>query len=473
MEPTNEGLDRGTNWRIDPPASCFTLSTRKSISKLSLLTFLVCLGVIWVSLPAYAQDAIKQDAIKTTSGRYIVQFRSDVDAARAAEKLKGQTDADVEHVFKRALKGFSGILSDSQLELIKRDRDVLRIEPDLETYAMGQTMPIGVDRIDADLNSIASIDGVDDRVDVDIAILDSGADLDHPDLNVFRNVNCSPGPYGGLGCKDGTAHDFFGHGTHVAGTAAALDNDFGVVGVAPGARLWVVKVLNNGGVGRLSWLLAGIDWVTENAADIEVANLSLGVIGNSPSLRTAIQNAVDLGVVFVAAAGNAGEDIYGDDLTFGTGGDDVQPASFPEVAAVSALADSDGQGGGAGPATSWGDDDTLATFSNFSTNVVAGNPVISPGAAIDLAALGIGIDSTWLGAGYNTKNGTSMASPHVAGAFALYIAANGRAYTAADVAFMRQAMINSADPQTSWGPADTGDPDSNPERLVNVGDPAP
>jgi subtilisin len=407
--------------------------------------------------------------IKAVSGRYIVQFRSDVDVKRATDKITARNDAEVEHVFKSALKGFSGLISDTDLESLKRNRDVLRIEPDLETYALDQTLPVGVDRIDADLNSFASIDGLDDRVDVDIAILDSGADLDHPDLNVFKNVNCSPGPYGGLGCKEDTAHDFFGHGTHVAGIAGALDNDFGVVGVAPGARLWVAKVLNNGGIGRLSWLLAGIDWVTENAADIEVVNLSLGIVGNSSALRTAIQGAVDLGVVFVAAAGNGSEDIYGDDLTFGTGGDDVQPASFPEVVAVSALADSDGQGGGTGPATSFGDDDTLVTFLNFSTNVVVGNPVNSPGAAIDFAAPGMGIYSTWPGADYNTKNGTSMASPHVAGAVALYIAENGRAYTAADVAFIRQAMINSADSQTTWGPADTGDPDSNPERLVNVG----
>ena len=469
MEPKNEGIDHATDPRSEPHTALDETPSRNSAAKRSLTIALMCLAVIWVARPAYAQESM----ILAVSSRYIVQFKSDVDAVRVTEKIAARNDVKVEHVYKSALKGFSGIISEADLEWIKRDRNVLRVELDLETYALDQTLPIGVDRIDADLNSIASIDGVDDRVDVDIAILDSGADLDHPDLNVYKNVNCSPGPYGGLGCKVGTAHDFFGHGTHVAGIAAALDNDFGVVGVAPGARLWVAKVLNNGGVGRLSWLLAAIDWVTENAAELEVVNLSLGIVGNSPSLRTAIQNAVNLGVVFVAAAGNGSEDIYGDDLTFGTGGDDIQPAAFPEVVAVSALADSDGQGGGTGPATSWGDDDTLATFSNFSTNVVAGNPVISPGAAIDLAAPGIGIYSPWPGAGYNTKNGTSMASPHVAGAFALYIAENGRAYTAADVAFMRQAMINSADPQTSWGPADTGDPDSNPERLVNVGDPAP
>ena len=263
MEPKNEGIDHGQYRRRDPLTSRAESTSRKSKSKQSILIFLVCLAVIWVARPAHAQDSM----VMPVSERYIVRFKSDVDAKRLAEKLAAQSDADVEQVFKTAMKGFSGLLSETDLALIKRDRGVLGIEPDLETYALDQTLPIGVDRIDADLNSFASIDGVDDRVDVDIAILDSGADLDHPDLNVFKNVNCSPGPYGGLGCKVGTAHDFFGHGTHVAGIAAALDNDFGVVGVAPGARLWVAKVLNHGGVGRLSWLLAALDWVSENAAD--------------------------------------------------------------------------------------------------------------------------------------------------------------------------------------------------------------
>src|SRR5207247_1030438 len=102
----------------------------------------------------------------------------------------------------------------------------------------------------------------DERVNADIAILDNGIDLTHPDLNVYRAVSFSP--------SNTTGNDGHGHGTHVAGTAAALDNGIGVVGVAPGARLWAIKVLDDSGSGTLSAILSGIDYVTQNASQIEV-----------------------------------------------------------------------------------------------------------------------------------------------------------------------------------------------------------
>lgn len=125
----------------------------------------------------------------------------------------------------------------------------------------------------------------------------------------------------------------------MAGTATALDNGWGVVGVAPGARLWAVKVLDASGSGYLSDVIAGIDWVTQNAGDIEVANMSLGWQGNSVSAREAIQNSVAYGVVYVVAAGNDSEDVYGSDGIFGTS-DDFEPASYPEAATISAFTDS-------------------------------------------------------------------------------------------------------------------------------------
>ena len=254
----------------------------------------------------------------------------------------------------------------------------------------------------------------------------------------------------------------------MAGTAAALDNGIGVVGVAPGARLWAVKVLFNNGSGYFSDVIEGIDYVTAHANEIEVANMSLGGTGKLDSLRTAIQNSVAAGVVYVVAAGNDSLDVYGIDGTFNTNDDSI-PASYPEVAAISAMGDTDGQSGGLGPDTSYGTpDDTFASFTNFSNSVVAGNPVTSPGAAIDLAAPGVDIVSTSRDGYYATMSGTSMASPHVAGATALEAATNGRATNAAGVAAIRQALIDGAQSQSAWGPASTNEPDTNLEGLVLV-----
>jgi subtilisin family serine protease len=262
---------------------------------------------------------------------------------------------------------------------------VLFVEPDLPVHLIAQTLPTGVNRIDADLNATADIDGADDvRVDADIAIPDTGIDLDHPDLNVLANS--------GKNCMDSSAppDDGHSHGTHVAGSAAALDNDRDVVGVAPGARLWPVKVLDNSGSGTISTVICGIDFVTANAAEIEVANMSLGAQGQSDALRTAIQNSVAKGVYYAVAAGNSGADIYGSDGVFNTT-DDFIPAAYPEVATVSAMADYDGASGGNGGTVLFigcgsVPDDTMVCFSNFSASVVSDNPVTSPGKAIDVAA---------------------------------------------------------------------------------------
>ena len=196
--------------------------------------------------------------------------------------------------------------------------------------------------------------------------------------------------------------------------------------------------------------------------------MSLGGQGKLDSLRMAIQNSVNAGVVYVVAAGNSSMDVYGNDGLFDTD-DDFIPAAYPEVAAISAMGDTDGQSGGLGPVTIYDTaDDTFAHFTNFSDSVVVGNPVTSSGAAIDLAGPGVNIPSTAWDGWYMDLSGTSMASPHVAGAAALEVAANGRALNAAGVAEIRQALIDAAEPQSAWGPANTFDPDANPEGLVNV-----
>jgi subtilisin family serine protease len=379
-------------------------------------------------------------------------------------------------VYRTAIRGFSAMIPPGQLKQVQNDPDVILVEPDLIVRAVAQTTPTGVQRIGATLNSIAAIDGSDSRVNVDVAVIDTGIDETHPDLNVFARTDCVDYDFLAIffglptTCYDGQGTDENSHGTHVAGTIGALDNGIGVVGVAPGARLWSVRVLDFDGTGYASWVIAGVDYVAQHAAEIEVANMSLGFAGNVASLRTAIQNTVNKGVVFVAAAGNDGLDVYGPDGVFGTS-DDFEPAAYPEVSTISALADADGLSGGAGGPTAYGPDDTLATFSNFSAHVPVGNPVSSPGAKIDFAAPGVSIFSTLpvASGGYGTGSGTSMATPHAVGAFALYIAANGRANNAAGVAAIRQAMINSAQAQSVWGPVNTNDNDGYREGLVYVG----
>jgi len=390
--------------------------------------------------------------------RYIVVLKSPA----TPDAVLGRHGLAARHVYRHALRGFTASLTPQRLSRLKADPTVALVERDIPIFATQQTLPTGVDRIGADANSLARIDGIDgdgERVDVDIAILDTGIDLDHPDLNVVFDQNFIK-PW-----KTGDDDD--GHGTHVAGIAAALDNDIGAVGVAPGARLWALKVLDSSGSGSLADAIQAIDFITAHAADIDVVNMSFSTVGRITSFRVAIQNSVARGVVYVAAAGNDHLDIYGADGLLNTD-DDTIPASYPEVAAVSGMVDSDGRTGGLGVATGYGPDDTVATFANVSATVAAGNPVVSPGAAIDLAAPSVSIYSTQKGGGYATRSGSSMASPHVAGAVALYVAANGRAHDAPGVAGIRQALIDGAQPQTAWGPADTRDPDGNREGLVTV-----
>ncbi|MBI2502448.1 MAG: S8 family serine peptidase, partial [Candidatus Latescibacteria bacterium] len=347
----------------------------------------------------------------------------------AAAELRGRHGLGGELVYTHALKGFA---FSGNADAVARDSRVAYVEPDQVVAIVAQTTPTGVDRIDADLSAIANINGTDDRVNVDIAIIDTGIDPKHPDLYFYKGVTVAgAGPAGG---KDNN-----GHGTHVAGTAAAKDNTIGVVGVAPGARLWSVKVLNGSGSGTISGVIAGVDYVTRNASQIEVANMSLGCECASASLDAAIANSVAAGVTYAVAAGNDGKDA----ATF-------SPANHPDVITVSAIVDTDGKGGGLGASTGYGADDTFASFSNS-------------GATIELAAPGVKILSTLRGGGYGEMSGTSMASPHAAGAAALYKATNpGAAPADVRVALIAAGTLQS-DPNGF-----TGDTDGSPEPLLNA-----
>ncbi|UCD80046.1 MAG: S8 family serine peptidase [Desulfobacterales bacterium] len=429
------------------------------------IAIVISIGLLTASLSIAQRDKPRQITEQVVApDRYIVRLRDYVqDPPAAAHDLARRHRFAVGHVYRRVLRGFSARMPQAVARILERHPDVAYIEPDRKYYAIAQTLPTGVDRMDAGPEFTSS------DVDADIAIIDTGIDLTHPDLNVAGSTNCAL--FGG--CLDGGGNDGHGHGTHVAGIAAAMNNDFGVVGVAPGARLWAVRVLDNNGSGWTSWIIAGIDWVTEHAGTIEVANMSLGGQGFSSAMREAIRESVAQGVVYIVAAGNNSQDVYGSDGRFGTS-DDFVPAAYPEVAAISALADSDGNAGGMGPATSYGPDDSFATFSNFSRSVTAGNPVSSPGAAIDLLCPGVNIFSTYRNGQYATFSGTSMASPHAAGLAALYIAQNGRPADANGVYAVRQALIDAGiDQDVAEGLAVSSDPDKNPERLGYAGSAEP
>ncbi|GAA0255965.1 subtilisin AprE [Saccharothrix mutabilis subsp. mutabilis] len=343
----------------------------------------------------------------------------------------------VTHRYESAVRGYAARMTPATAARLARDPRVALVQRDGVATIAAQSVPTGVDRVDAEVSPTARIDGVDERVDVDVAVIDTGVDLDHPDLNVHTAgaKNCSSGR---------SADDGNGHGTHVAGTIGAKDDANGVVGVAPGARVWPVRVLNNKGSGSFSDIVCGIDFVTAHAGEIEVANMSLGGSGtdsacgsNRDAMHEAICRSVAAGVTYVVAAGNSAAD----SATF-------VPAAYDEVITVSALADFNGKPGGGAASTCRADvDDTFADFSNY-------------GADVDLIAPGVCILSTWKGGGYNTISGTSMASPHVAGAAALYKATHPTASPAAVKSALQAA--GTSDWTTST------DPDGTHEVLLNV-----
>lgn len=401
-------------------------------------------AVLFVAIFAYAdlredRSAAREERIP---GQYIVVFKDSVTDVETAENdIVSRVRGERLDSYRHALNGFAARISLADLETVKNDPRVAfvsedrvvsiadstrspqadsrtssqasRGERDASTLShrngtvsiQSQTLPTGIDRINNVENKTNKGAGVH------VAVIDTGIQTDHPDLK--SNIA------GGKNCSTGTSYnDGNGHGTHVAGTIAALDNGAGVVGVAPEAKLWAVRVLNNSGSGTWSSVICGIDFVTSkapaNGGPITVANLSLGGGGSSDNncgmtttgpgsndaLHKAICRARNAGVTIVVAAGNSGVNAA-----------TQVPAAYDDaVITVSALADSNGKAGGGGAGTSYGADDTFASFSNYGSAIV------------DIGAPGVNIYSTWLKSGYKTISGTSMASPHVAGAAALYIA---------------------------------------------------
>jgi subtilisin len=360
----------------------------------------------------------KPPASNVVDGRYIVLLAPGTgDVDREVDRQEDARGFRARHRYERALRGFSAKLAPGQVRALRADPRIAAVVPDRRVEALGAVAlaagddaPAGVRRIRAGSGTL-----VRQASDVGVAVIDTGIDLDHPDLNAAHGKNCVS--------ATASADDDEGHGTHVAGTIAARNDGAGVVGVAPGTRLYAVKVLDATGSGTWSQVICGIDWVATNAAalGIKVANMSLGGPGSNDRncgltdgdpLHQAICRLTQAGVLTVAAAGNDGWDI-------GDSPPDA-PASYPEVLTVTAIADTDGVGGAAGPAPSCSAsdaDDRYASFSNYATRAAD--------AAHMIAAPGVCIRSTLPGGGYGTASGTSMASPHVAGAVALCLGEGG------------------------------------------------
>lgn len=303
--------------------------------------------------------------------QYIVVFKKSMLTNRPAlvsrvDNLQATLGFSSKHVYGTVLQGFSATLTPEQVERLKANPDVAYIEPNRTVHASGQSVPWGINRVNAPAAHSRGVRGGG----VKVGVIDTGIEYTHEDLSANYKgghdfVN-----------NDNDPKDDNGHGTHVSGTIAAVDNSVGVIGVAPSASLYGIKVLNRNGSGTFADVIAGIDWAAQNGMD--VANMSLGASVGSSGLRSACDNAYNSGVLLVAAAGNS----YGAPVEY--------PAKYSSVVAVSAIDQRD----------------KLASFSNY-------------GKEIEFGAPGMSVLSTYKGNRYAYGDGTSMATPHVAGVAAL------------------------------------------------------
>ncbi len=333
--------------------------------------------------------------------------------AKKISDLRNQVRFEVTYRYETCLTGFAATMDAKTAELLKRDPRIESIEPDRMAYAYAQTLPTGINRIDADQSSTLAGNGSGTVTGVDVYIIDTGIQTNHPDLNVKGGANFSTG---------NSFNDGNGHGTHVAGTVAAKDNTSYVVAVAPGADLYAVRVLNNSGSGSYSQILAGVNWVTNRRIQTgraSVANMSLGGYTGSTSynsLDNGIVNSINAGVTYCIAAGNSsGNAQY------------YSPAHVTQAITVGAYSASS---------------NTWASFSNY-------------GSIVDVLGPGVSVLSTYRNSSTATLSGTSMSTPHVAGAAAMYLSSN----SAATPAQVGTALLNAAtSPSPGPNPTITGVP---------------
>jgi subtilisin len=328
------------------------------------------------------------------------------------------------HIFEQATQGFQvdlpigvadEIASWDEVQYVIIDNpDSYAPPPDWEEPDIGDSEePEGITRIGGAVTTV-------DFSGVAVAVIDTGVDLDHPDLNVVGSYDA----VAESGGSDNGGDDGHGHGTHVAGTIGAIADGDGVVGVAPGIDIYAVRVLDDDGAGTYGNIIAGLEWALSQQ-DIRVVNMSLGGAGDPSSntmLQDAIQAAIDAGIVVCIAAGNDTTDTAG-----------FIPAGYDLGVVVSAY-------------DSYGGDNGFAYFSNY-------------GDEVDIAAPGMTITSTYPDGDYAALSGTSMATPHVAGAAAAYVAK----YPELSPAEVITDMLSSAEDGF------TGQGGNNPEPLLDVG----
>jgi subtilisin len=399
-------------------------------------------------------------SLDTAAGRTAARGRA-ASTERATDRLARAGGFQVSSRFAWALQGFAARLTAGQVNALRHDPAVARVVPDATVTVGADSWPPGIRRVHA---SGAETSAKPD-VDMDVAVIDTGIGPvggpvgDAAELNIAGGTDCRTS-------HNGDTSDGHGHGTHVAGTIGARDNGVGVVGVAPGARLWAVRVFDSSGRGTTSSVICGIDWVTQwlvqHPGRPIVANMSLrgyDDFGGSTACDSngrdardpehqAICAATAGGAVFVVAAGNERDDT-----------DDYIPARYDEVITVAAISDFDGVPGsfsvqsavsGCTPPAGTEKDDTFARYSNFGTAV----DIVAPGTCIRSLAPGTG----------NTvrtavMSGTSMATPHVTGAVALYLAA----HPDADPDRVRRQVIASGTLDWAWG--------TDPDRAAHPGRP--
>ncbi|MFD7226265.1 S8 family peptidase [Streptomyces sp. NPDC059892] len=355
-----------------------------------------------LAVPAQAAPAVGTvvgaDAKDAVQGSYIVTLKKSAglaSASAAGRSVVSEYGGTVKRTYTAALNGYAAELSPAQARRLAADPAVDKVFQDREVHALAtQTNPPswGLDRIDQAAlplnNSFTYPDTAGEGTTV--YVIDTGVRITHQDIagrasNGYDAVD-----------NDNTAQDGNGHGTHVAANAAGT-----AYGVAKKARIVAVRVLNNAGSGTTAQVVAGIDWVTNNHAARSVANMSLGG-GANAAIDTAVQNSINSGVTYAVAAGNSGANAQ-----------NYSPARVADAITVGATTSTDAR----------------ASYSNF-------------GARVDLFAPGSAITSAWNTSDTATSSisGTSMATPHVAGAAAVYLAGHPTA-TPAQVA---AALVNGA-----------------------------
>ena len=332
--------------------------------------------------PSYA-TSVESEAI---AGRYIVVFKAGIsDPAGKAKSKALRHGAKLRHTYTKAIPGFAAELSSEAVAALRADPDVDFIEADqvmrVATTELNATW--GIDRIDQRaLPLTGSYSYSNDGSGVTAYIIDTGILLGHTQFGGRASTGFDAVTAGG------SAADCNGHGTHVAGTVGGSS-----YGVAQGVSLVAVRVLDCGGSGSTSGVIAGIDWVTAHRVVPAVANMSLGG-GASTALDQAVQRSIQSGVTYAIAAGN------GNFIGIAQDACKTSPARVGPAITVSATNSSD----------------TKASWANF-------------GKCVDLFAPGVGITSSWYtsATATSTISGTSMAAPHVAGAAARYLQANAGA----------------------------------------------